>query len=99
MTGALTGLRPVILNTLHDMELELTFEINVTSGFRAGDALAHGKGYAADIAVKNGWQRHELVRMALKHRVPRIGVYSKHVHVDFDMSLPYPVIWGGSYDT
>ena len=95
--GNLLGLKSELVDKLLELEEVLRGEIPVivTSGFRAGDPLAHGKGLAVDLSTVGGYARHSMVSAALAVGFPRIGVYEKHVHLDVDTSLPFPVIWSG----
>lgn len=96
MRGDCQGLKPQLLDVLTEMELELGRSINITSGYRPEDRdSSHSTGLAADLEVEGGWARLQYVRAALKAGVPRIGVYSSHVHVDVDTNKPHPVLWSG----
>lgn len=73
----------------------------VTSNFRDGDPLAHGRGNAVDVAdnaagknISSGF-RIAVVRAALEIGFVRIGIYDRHVHIDVDRTLPQNVMWIG----
>ena len=97
MKGDLVGLVPELVGMLKKLERKLNgeLELNVTSGFRPGDRLAHGRGRAVDVAIVGGYQRRIVVAAALAVGFPRIGIYRGHVHLDVDLELPQPVIWSG----
>jgi len=83
--------------------------IIVTSGYRCpkhpieakkvaagGSAGAHSSGKAVDLGVGYG-DALKLLKIALMHGVPRVGVNQKgnarFIHLDWDTSLPHPTIW------
>jgi hypothetical protein len=52
---------------------------------------AHLRGLATDIHIPNNRYRYDIIKYCMFHNFPRIFIYKKHIHVDFDYSLPYPV--------
>lgn len=54
---------------------------------------AHTKGMAVDIAVSGGKERFLVVKGALEFGFKRIGVGHRHVHLDMDLSKPFPTIF------
>lgn len=78
--------------------------IHITSGLRVGDNLAHGTGYAVDIADNNvgrkidsQW-RHKILKAVYALEMGRVGVYDKHIHIDLDQSRVPDVTWWGVSD-
>jgi hypothetical protein len=74
----------------------------VTSSYRTGDDLSHGRGFAVDVSdnaagrnVSSRW-RIAVVRAALTIGFSRIGIYDRHIHLDCDPSLPQEVLWVGA---
>lgn len=74
----------------------------ITSGFRdpAGNAeaggvnnSAHLRGLAVDLKCTNSGTRYLIINSLLKTGFHRIGVYSDHIHVDMDATLPKNMIW------
>tara|TARA_R110002167_G_scaffold91458_1_gene246107 strand:- start:176876 stop:177232 length:357 start_codon:yes stop_codon:yes gene_type:complete len=54
---------------------------------------AHLAGYAVDIAVDNGRERHIILAALIKAGFTRIGISKHFIHVDIDPSKPSPTIW------
>jgi hypothetical protein len=67
----------------------------ITSSFRPGDSGAHGRGWAVDIRAHDGMTRRRIVLALVEVGCPRIGVYDRHVHADYDPALVQGVMWGG----
>jgi zinc D-Ala-D-Ala carboxypeptidase len=60
-------------------------------GHRSGE---HTKGTCADIACSNSNDRFELVTLALRHGITRIGIARNFLHLGIgDSVLPQRVIW------
>jgi len=109
MTGDINGLAPTFLAELQELEHDLGFPLTVTSGRRDPD---HNTGvggvrnsahledpcYAADLAVKGGYERYAIVYRAIERHFKRIGVGKRFVHLDRSHTLPSPVIWGYDHD-
>lgn len=96
MTGNIEGLDEWLVQALKRLENMSKVPIHVTSGYRPHDAdSSHKKGLAADIRVRGGVQRFELVSAALAVGFRRIGVYDLHIHLDLDQTKPFPVLWCG----
>jgi zinc D-Ala-D-Ala carboxypeptidase len=77
----------------------------ITSGYRNSeenkevdgkDNSAHMKGLAVDLRVQDSVTRFKMVNSLLLAGFKRIGVYTNHVHVDLDGSLPQEVMWTGT---
>lgn len=98
----LAGLNPAFLEILTKIANKLSFDLVVTEGIPANTTgshvkdSAHFRGLAVDLRVGNGWERYQLTKAALEAGIRRIGVYTKHIHLDVDPKLPSPVIWAGT---
>jgi len=68
----------------------------LTSTYRANDVRTHGKGLAVDIACNSSQTRLLMLDALRAVEFDRIGIYSKHIHVDVAVSDP-PGIWYGTY--
>jgi zinc D-Ala-D-Ala carboxypeptidase len=89
----------VMLDRLREL---CDFPFVITSGYRSPEHSAernkpngggtHTKGIAADIAVKDGYQRYLLVEKAIELGFKGVGVAKGFVHVDLRNSN-YPVMW------
>lgn len=76
----------------------------ITSGCRCRDHnkkiggssnSAHMRGLAADIACNDSKAAYRLVENAIVYAgIERIGIERGCIHVDVDMSLPHPVLFG-----
>ena len=78
------------------------FPLIVTSGFRCkkyNEAIggeensAHLRGKAADIYCLSQIKRYEILKNALLLGFRRIGIGKNFIHLDVDITLPYPRIW------
>jgi zinc D-Ala-D-Ala carboxypeptidase len=83
-----------------------TFDIFVTSGFRTPDHNAeiggsanssHLKGLAIDLSCSDSVTRYSIIYWALIAGFRRIGIGSKHIHLDIDQNKPNPVIFFDNY--
>lgn len=92
------------LLTLSSIRKELNRPMIVNSGYRTkahnervggSPDSAHTKGLAADIHVLDNTFRYNLIRIAMKHGINRIGVYRTFIHLDMDSSKQSNVIWYG----
>lgn len=92
------------LLTLSSIRKELNRPMIVNSGYRTKahnkrvggrPDSAHTKGLAVDIRVLDNAFRYNLIRIAMKHGINRIGVYRTFIHLDMDSSKPSNVIWYG----
>lgn len=72
-----------------------TLEHNASIG-GAKDS-SHLDGLAVDLLYHNFQDLHTIVSTALKLGITRIGIYSRHVHLDVDKNKPQNTIWYGSY--
>lgn len=96
MTGDTNGLSEQLEYRIKQMEKQLGRELHINSGRRAAanESSSHRYGLAADIRVRGGYERREVVKAALTW-FARVGVYDQHVHVDIDSSKVFPVLWAG----
>ena len=74
----------------------------ITSGFRCPrhnekvggrPNSAHLRGLAADIKVADNRQRFIIVDALIKVEFKRLGIAKDFIHVDHDMTKPYPRVW------
>ena len=74
----------------------------ITSGFRCPEHnkkvggrpnSAHLRGLAADIRVRGNKQRFIILDALIKVGFKRIGVANDFIHVDCDLTKPYPRVW------
>lgn len=78
---------------LSNIRKELGRAMIINSGYRTkshnekvggSPNSSHIKGLAVDVHVPDNQFRLELVRLALKHGIRRIGIYKTFVHLDVD---------------
>ena len=102
MTGDTTKLDPAFKGWLLELEHGTGLAINVTSGWRdpqhnqavgGVNDSAHTEGLAADLEVRNGWERYQIVVWALMHGCKRVGVGKTFIHLDKSATHPSPVLW------
>lgn len=55
---------------------------------------AHVRGTAVDIKVNGGGQRHIIIKAAMELGVYGVGVATGFVHLDRDLVVPRPSLWG-----
>jgi uncharacterized protein YcbK (DUF882 family) len=68
-----------------------THPVEARKGHTTGE---HTRGTCADIACSDGKTRFDLVQLALKHGITRIGIAKTFVHLGIGgTGLPAPVIW------
>ncbi len=93
-----------IMAVLQAIRSEHGKSMRVTSGYRdpshpveakKGQSNGeHTKGLCADVAVADGRERFELVQLALKHGITRIGIAKTFLHLGIGGNgLPDRVIW------
>lgn len=91
-----------LLMKLDNMRHELGRPIVINSGFRCEDHNRNEKGgadsshligKAVDIQVPDSSFRFEIIELAMKFGIDRIGVYRSFVHLDIDKAKPSRVIW------
>lgn len=89
-----------------DMARELCgFPIVITSGRRTEEQNAsaggtkessHIKGLAVDLRAPTGQNEREKMIWALgRAGFQRIGIYSRHIHVDIDVDKAQDIVWFG----
>jgi len=88
-------LDPLFRIALEKLESSCGVELEITSGFRAGERGCHGRAMAVDIRCSDSMLRYKIVAEAIRQGFRRIGVYNAHVHLDLCIDLPCPVIWLG----
>lgn len=87
----------VFLEMLDDARSRAGVPFKLNSSFRPEDPGSHGKGLAVDIACVDSRARFLTVLALLSVGFRRIGVYERHVHVDFDLDRDQDVLWLGHY--
>lgn len=65
----------------------------VTSSYRENDEGFHGRGMAVDIRCSLAVVRFKIIQAALKMGIRGIGVYDRHVHLDYRET---GMIWVGT---
>lgn len=98
---SIADMREELLYKLDCLREQLHHPITITSAYRTKEhelskgrsgKSAHTRGYAVDIAIPDNEYRFNV----LKYAIPlfsRIGVGSNFIHLDCDVSLPYPRVW------
>lgn len=106
ITGKIDNLNPELLDRLNRACSIAKVPFYVTSGWRtpeenqAVDGVmnsSHTRGLAVDVACVTSQARLKMVSAFIIMGFKRIGVYSRHIHVDTDGSLPQEVLWYGNY--
>lgn len=96
------NMREPILVILDMIRERVGFPMRINSGYRTAlhnetvggkPMSAHLTGFAADVAVRDNYQRFMLVREALAVGVHRVGIAKTFVHLDTAPGLPVPGIW------
>ena len=98
------GMQPEFMRVLQAIRTEYGKPMAVTSGYRhsthhvearKGHSTGeHTRGTCADIACTSSAERFELVRIALKHGITRIGIAKTFIHLGIGgPGLPPNVIW------
>ena len=99
-----TGIKHNFVLMLDRLRHECGFPFVITSGYRSpshpielekNEPGYHTKGIAADIAVKDGFQRREIVMAADMLGFNGIGVAKTFVHVDLRLGKPTMWTYGG----
>jgi uncharacterized protein YcbK (DUF882 family) len=97
-------MQPEFMEVLQKIRTEYNKPMKVTSGYRhpthpiearklRSDG-EHTRGMCVDIACTDGAIRFELVQLALKHGITRIGIANTFVHLGLGgKGLPANVIW------
>jgi len=92
-----------LLEKLERVRQSLGFPLVITSGYRCSkhnkdvggsERSSHLEGYAVDVKLPDGAMKLMFITQAIKVGFKRIGVYSKHVHVDVDPRKPATLYWG-----
>ena len=97
-------MRHEFMVVLQAIRTEFGRPMRVTSGFRhpthpvearkTHSNGEHTQGMCCDIAVADGRERFELVRLALKHGITRIGIARTFIHLGMGgQGLPSPAMW------
>jgi len=96
------GMQKYFIRRLDCLREACGFPFYITSGYRSPNHSIekakktpgqHAKGIAADIAVKDGVQRMQIVKQACALGFTGIGVAKGFVHVDI-RDTNTPVLWG-----
>ncbi len=100
----IVGLDPRLVARLDTARALANIPFIITSGFRTAQQnteaggvqnSAHLRGLAVDLAVSNDFDRFIIQVACVSAGFKRIGVYTRHIHVDIDDSLPQNVLWLG----
>lgn len=76
--------------------------ITITSGVRCSahnarcggkPSSAHLTGDAVDITCRDSRLRHQLVSLAMRGGICRVGIHKDFVHIDLAKNLPQDVLW------
>lgn len=90
------------LRSLNQLSLSAERQLVITSGYRTPKYNAkiggvphspHLQGIAADINIKDSYERYLLLYWAMRLGFRRIGIYKNHIHLDADIEKPQSVIW------
>ena len=98
------GMKPEFMAVLQSIRTDYGRSMSPTSGYRHPTHPTearkqrsdgeHTRGMCADIACDNSRDRFDLVRIALKHGIKRIGIAKTFVHLGMGgPGLPENVIW------
>ena len=92
-----------LLRKLDDIRHIADVTIYITSHYRPNDDDAQGDGEAVDISdnkhgndISSSW-RHKVLDAAYACKFRRIGIYSKHIHLDVSITRDQDVTWYGKY--
>lgn len=92
----------LLVENLDDMRSERGRSIVINSGYRTEEhnkevggspSSSHLTGHAADVKAMSSTEKYELVTLALKHGINRIGIGKSFIHFDVDYNKPQHVIW------
>lgn len=97
-------MKPEFMDVLFKIRQEFGKPMTVTSGYRhkthpvearkTRSNGEHTQGRCCDIACTNSSDRFQIVRIALKHGVTRIGIADNFIHLGIGgQGLPSCVIW------
>jgi uncharacterized protein YcbK (DUF882 family) len=100
----LNEMKPEFMNVLMEIRKEYGKAMSITSGYRhhthpvearkTHSNGEHTQGRCCDVACVNGADRFNLVRIALKHGITRIGIAKNFLHFGIGGNgLPQNVIW------
>ena len=98
----IVGLDPELCRMLDNARTAAKVPFIITSGYRTPahsieiggtGSDAHTRHLAADISAIGGEQHYAIVYGALVAGFKRIGVGTRHIHLDIDLSLPNPAIF------
>ena len=70
-------------------------ETVATGGSHAANT-SHGRGLGVDIRCHDSRSRFLILEALFAIGFTRIGIYDRHLHVDFDSSLDQSVVWLGT---
>jgi len=93
---------PRIAHLVQAFEVELLAPLTVTSGYRCkkhnleqggSKTSSHLKGLAVDLACTTSRLRYNLIKMAIRLGITRIGIGKNFLHLDIDRQKDPNVIW------
>jgi uncharacterized protein YcbK (DUF882 family) len=96
-------MRPEFMSVLQAIRTEYGKPMRVTSGYRhhthpiearKKKPGEHSLGTCADIACTDSADRYELIRIAIKHGITRIGIAGRFLHLGIGgEGLATPAVW------
>ena len=93
---------PRVVHWVQAVEVELHTTLTITSGYRCekhnlevggSKTSSHLKGLAVDLACTTSRLRSNLIRMAVRLGITRIGIGKSFLHLDIDQQKDQNVIW------
>lgn len=87
------NMQPKFMDQLQEARKAAAIPFDVTSGYRTpihnekvggSETSSHLDGWAADIAVNNGYQRLRILKALIQAGFNRIGIGENFIHVDCD---------------
>ena len=98
------NMTPEFMHVLQTLRTMYGRPMTITSGYRAPSHPVemrkgystgeHTRGTCADIACVAGSDRYQMIRLAMRLNIPRIGIAKTFIHLGIGGSgLPSPVLW------
>lgn len=107
MKGSGRHIDPILVDKLDFIRHDCGFPIHVNSGIRSiahnfevggkenSEHLIQpdGLGHAADIRCTESWKRYEIIRLAFKYGIFRIGIGDSFLHLGNSQAHPQYTVW------
>ena len=106
MTGSITHLHPELMAILQALEVEMGFELTITSGQRTKEhnddpkvggvkdsEHTYDPAEGADVLCKQGVTRYKMLQWLFKHGITRIGIGKEFIHIGIAEDKPAYVVW------